>query len=244
MRFINDRIKTGMPAEFLQNLLRIALENFELMFGLKLIIFKFCCTCPKALVLVVNSVSKFSSMAKLEKGILLRGTVGNLTFYVMQKHRPKRTYVRPKSSLTRKRVLNDKEFEKTRKHARDLGLASQIASVVYRALPVDISGRWIFRAIAGEAASLLYEGRTQEEVKQYLWNKYVHETQSAGKEPVREGQYNHDLANKENRKQLRDIFKERWQEQYKSLSFKLVWKRKGLFKPEDIPKRLGFMSVG
>ena len=39
-----------------------------------------------------------------------------------------------------------------------MGLASKIASPVYRALPLETKGRWLFRAIAGEAASLLYEG--------------------------------------------------------------------------------------
>src|SRR5688572_33251175 len=100
-------------------------------------------------------------MAKLPEGIHFTGTVGNTCYYEMGN----RTYARTKSSLTRKRVLKDKAFEKTRKHASDLGLASKIGSEIYKALPVDIKGRWLYRAITGEAASLLYEGKTLEEVK-------------------------------------------------------------------------------
>src|SRR5712672_2962614 len=107
-------------------------------------------------------------MAKLPEGVHFTGTIGNVCYYEIGD----RTYARTKSSLTRKRVLKSKSFEKTRKHASDLALASRIASAIYKLLPADVKGRWIYRAITGEAASLLYKGKTEQEVKECLWKKY------------------------------------------------------------------------
>src|SRR5262249_40393367 len=111
-------------------------------------------------------------MAKMNEGVFISGTIGNLTFYQMYG----RTYMRTKSSLTRKRVLKSAAFENTRKHAADLGRAAQIGSVVYRALPAEMKGRWLYRSITGEAASLLYEGQPEEEVLAFLWKKYIEDT--------------------------------------------------------------------
>jgi hypothetical protein len=88
-------------------------------------------------------------MAKLADDVHYSGTVGNVTFYQMWG----KTYVRKKSSLTRKRVMNSKTFEKTRRYANDLGRAAQIGSIIYKALPADLKERWLYRAITGEAAT-------------------------------------------------------------------------------------------
>ena len=180
-------------------------------------------------------------MGKLDKGVHFTGTIGNLCYYEMGDS----TYVRSKSSLTRKRVLKDKAFEKTRKYASNLGLASQIGSEIYRALPRDIKGRWLYRTITGEAASLLYEGMQEQEVKDSLWKKYIHDTACYNEEAIKAGCDNLSPASKESRVQLRKVFYERWIIQSKSqFSFKRVWCRRGVFKPDEIPKRLGFIANG
>ena len=112
-------------------------------------------------------------MAILAKGILFSGTIGDFCFYI----RAGRTHVRNQSSLTRKRVLKAREFARTRQYAGDMGHASQIASIIYQSLPVK--GRWLFRAITGEAVSLLYEGKPVQEVKENLWRKYILNTDNA-----------------------------------------------------------------
>jgi hypothetical protein len=114
-------------------------------------------------------------MAKVMEGFHIRGTFGNVTFYPLNGH----TYVRTKSSLSRERVLKSASFEKTRKYASDLGRAARIGSFIYKALPA-IKARWIYQTITGEAASLLYEGMQEQEVKDMLWKKYLEETGIGG----------------------------------------------------------------
>jgi hypothetical protein len=179
-------------------------------------------------------------MAKQTRGVHFTGTVGNITFYVVDGQ----GYARRKSSLTAKRVLKDKAFENTRKHAKDLGLASRIASPVYKALPLEVKGRWLFRAIAGEAASLLYQGKSEKVVTELLWNKYIYNTQAIDAKTPQQGVTNFTVTPKETRIQLWKLFRDRWESQHKPLHvFKQIWERRGLFKPHDIPKRIGFVGV-
>ena len=155
----------------------------------------------------------------MPEGVQFSGTIGNLTFYQMYG----RTYLRSKSSLTRKRVLKSRAFAKTRKCASSLGVAARIGSEVYRALPGNIRDRWLYRAITGEAASLLYEGRTEQEVRNLLWEKYIEYTgvkqETAVIEPPRKVESN-----------LREVFLERWEKQGKSYGdFKSAWDKRGYF---------------
>jgi hypothetical protein len=74
-------------------------------------------------------------MAQLAEGVHFSGSIGNLTFY----QRWGKTFVRTKGSVTRERVLKNREYSKTRQYANNLALASRIASPVYnpmRHLPV------------------------------------------------------------------------------------------------------------
>lgn len=185
--------------------------------------------------------SKSFVMAKQAKGARFRGTVGNITFYVMDGQ----GYARKKSSLTAKRVLKDKAFESTRKHAKDLGRASRIASPIYKALPLEVKGRWLFRAIAGEAASLLYEGKTEEEATNMLWNKYIYAPMSLTDNKINEPNgIIHAYASKQTKIELWKIFRDRWNAQEKPIGlFKRIWERRGVFKPYCIPKRLGIVNV-
>ena len=167
---------------------------------------------PKKAGKFISSTKNNNVMAKMDEGIFISGTIGNLTFYQMYG----RTYMRTKSSLTRKRVLKSKEFEQTRKHASDLGRAAQIGSVVYQALPAEMKERWLYRAITGEAASLLYEGQEEDEVQEFLWKKYIEDT-GVEKEAVitPEGSYpSH--SSKETSKKLWEIFCKRWEMQGRS----------------------------
>jgi hypothetical protein len=179
-------------------------------------------------------------MAKLLSDILLSGTIGNITFYV----RWRQTYMRKKSSLTAERVLEDAAFEKTRQYAKDLGLAARIASPVYKALPLEKKGRWMYRAIAGEAASLLYKGKTQEQATQFLWDKYIYNNLTKDDKEPRVGVTSFRITKKQQRLQLWKLFRDRWEEQGKpSNLFKYIWDRRGEFRSENIPKRLGLVKM-
>ena len=168
-------------------------------------------------------------MAKMDEGVYISGTIGNLTFYQMYG----RTYMRTKSSLTRKRVLKSKEFEKTRKHASDLGRAAQIGSVVYQGLPAEMKDRWLYRAITGEAASLLYEGKTEDEVQEFLWKKYIEDTGVAEEAVITPDGSNLSHSSKETNKKLWKIFCDRWEMQGRSYYyFKRAWEKRGYFNGE------------
>jgi hypothetical protein len=176
-------------------------------------------------------------MGKMAKGIHFTGTIGNICFYEMGD----RTYARSKTSLTRARVLKDKEFEKTRKYAGDLGRASRIASAVYQALPADIRGRWIFRAITGEAASLLYEGRSEQQVKDILWQKYIQGT-GCENETMVPACTKHSIhppcSTKKINHRFELIFLRLWEKQGKPVRyFKRAWRYRHRFNPDTIPRR-------
>jgi hypothetical protein len=165
-------------------------------------------------------------MAKRYKGLRFTGTISNICIYQMFG----KTYARRKSSLTRKRVLKSREFEKTRKYASDLGLAAQIGSEIYQALPIDIRERWLYRAITGEAASLLYEGNNEQQVRDILWEKYIHNT-GCRKDRSNTKTFYHSTP--ESTRLLRKVFLERWEAQELSYYFfKRAWQNRGNFNPQ------------
>jgi hypothetical protein len=172
-------------------------------------------------------------MAKLADDVHYSGTVGNVTFYQMWG----KTYVRKKSSLTRKRVMKSKTFEKTRRYANDLGRAAQIGSIIYKALPADLKERWLYRAITGEAATLLYEGKAGQEVKDFLWKKYIQNTgveeEAKAILPLADShpRYRNLVESSiHSNRRLRDLFLERWERQGRDLYyFKQAWQNRGYF---------------
>ena len=107
-------------------------------------------------------------MAKL-RPISISGTVGNVCIYEVDGQ----LYMRSKSSLTRKRVLKSKAFEKTRRYASDMGKAARLGSTIYWDLPPAQRNRSVYQAITGMAASLLYKGMSEEEVQNIVKKKYV-----------------------------------------------------------------------
>lgn len=93
------------------------------------------------------------------------GTIDNVCFYKMEGI----YYARMKSSLTRKRVLREATFLKTRIHAATFGEASQIASLVYELIPKVQKGPCLYREMTGKAIYLLREGKDKEAVFQNLY---------------------------------------------------------------------------
>jgi hypothetical protein len=166
-------------------------------------------------------------MGKQPEGQLQRGTFDNITYYVMGN----KGYVRSKSSLTRKKVLKSKSFEKTRQCAAKMGRAAKIGSGIYRLMPGDIRHRWLYRAITGEAASMLYEGKEEQEIIDFLWKKYVEDTRAIPEDVIVPKRCSNVWpSTPETSKKLRQIFHERWLKQGKpNFLFKQAWDRRGYF---------------
>ncbi|MEO8405594.1 MAG: hypothetical protein ABI480_13395 [Chitinophagaceae bacterium] len=171
-------------------------------------------------------------MAKVDDQILFTGTYGDICFYQVAGA----TFARKKSSLTRTRVLKADEFKETRKYAGDFGTASRIASDVYKTLPADIKGRWIFRAIAGDAASMLYKRKSEAEVKDFLQKKYIKDIYREKQEESISSTASH--STQKANLQWQQIFLDRWVQQGKPVRyFKKAWQYKKRFNPGTIPRR-------
>jgi hypothetical protein len=161
-------------------------------------------------------------MAKPKKTIRISATIGDLCFY----QRNGKTFLREARALDRKLVLNDERFEKTMQFANKMGLASKIASEIYKDLPRELKARWIFRSITGHAASLLYKDMHPEEVKERLHAQFISNPQEEIKEAEKATyrtakNYRRSSADK----MLRKLFRESWEKSGKRLSdFGQAWK--------------------
>jgi len=107
-------------------------------------------------------------MGKQAGPINITGTIGNLTFYKMNG----KYYVRKKSSLSRSKVLKSPNFERTMAHADELKVASPLASSVYRTFRKEQRVRTIYNAMVGHGKQLLHKGKTVEEVRVILVEKF------------------------------------------------------------------------
>ena len=96
--------------------------------------------------------------------IKLTGTYGDVTFYKFRGD----YYARMKSSLDGKRVLRDRSFANTRRHASQLAMASKMASEVYRSFTGRERKVEYFREMTGMAKKALHKGKSEEEVKEML----------------------------------------------------------------------------
>jgi hypothetical protein len=96
-------------------------------------------------------------------------TLDDLTFYKMQGE----YFVRMKSRLTRKRVLESPRFALTRMHANQLAEASRIASLIYSQIPKEVKSIKLFRSIVGKAKILLVEGKDREQILRHLNSEFV-----------------------------------------------------------------------
>lgn len=133
-----------------------------------------------------------------------------------------------------------------RKHAGDMGRASKIASAVYRSLPADIKGRWIFRAIAGHAASLFYQGKSEQQVRDALNRKYVLIPTGGGKRTISSKLHSKkttsglvtNISSKTANKHWKNIFLKDWEKQGKDVFyFEIAWEHRQSFNPYTIPRR-------
>jgi hypothetical protein len=87
-------------------------------------------------------------------------TTGGLTFYTMYGNH----YIRSKSSLTRKKVLHNKEFARTRHNAALLSKAAETASSIYQTLTEDWRCQDVYRKLVSIAGKLLHAGVPDDEV--------------------------------------------------------------------------------
>ncbi|HEY9363066.1 MAG TPA: hypothetical protein VIQ00_07390 [Chitinophagaceae bacterium] len=83
----------------------------------------------------------------------ITGLIGETSFYQVED----KFYARSKSSLTRKRVLNDPAFTQTMKYAGLLARASKMASLIYHTLPKEQQNLAKYRKLTGEMMKLLKE---------------------------------------------------------------------------------------
>ena len=76
----------------------------------------------------------------------IKGTIHGICFYKMDG----KYYARTKSSLSGERVKSDPVFAETMRHAERMGIASKIASVLYKQLvPVSERSREKYREVVG-----------------------------------------------------------------------------------------------
>lgn len=78
-----------------------------------------------------------------------------------------------KSSLSGKRVKKDPAFAATMYYANMLGIASKIASAVYRQLHKKQRIKGLYRQLTGEAMQLLKAGKTKDNIEKKLRSKYL-----------------------------------------------------------------------
>jgi hypothetical protein len=107
-------------------------------------------------------------MARQKGPIYLRGTAGKMTYYRMGG----RYYVRRKTSLDKERFYQDEAFTGSRKAAGLFGVASKIASEVYKMLPQKQKGHGVIGRLSGKANRLLHAGKCREEVFSILCKEY------------------------------------------------------------------------
>ena len=107
-------------------------------------------------------------MAKQEGTILITGTIDDITFYEMDG----KFYARMKSSLTGKRFWKDKAFEGSRKSARALGVASKLASLLYRTLSKEHKSRSLFQKLTGKIKFMILDGLDAETITTWFQSEY------------------------------------------------------------------------
>lgn len=160
-------------------------------------------------------------MAKMKEGFHYSATIGDLCFYQWRGI----SCVRTKSSLSGTRVKKSKEFEKTRRYASNFAIAARIASPVYKALPDDIRARWIYRTIVGDAASLLYQGKTESEVNDILWGKYIYNSPVENKQKEKTPSTKETTRKRTSKLSLKKVFFTRWEIQGRiAYDFKRAWR--------------------
>src|SRR5258705_6549978 len=109
-------------------------------------------------------------MATQKGPIMFQGTIGNMTGYEMNgKH-----YLKMKSSVSRRRLLQNDRFSNTRRNANWFALAQKIAAEVYRELPIsekDQHKTWY--PMRNRAQELVKKGKDKEEIISFLKKEFT-----------------------------------------------------------------------
>ena len=107
-------------------------------------------------------------MAKQMGDILISGTLDNLTFY----KDGDQYLIRKKTSLTKKRVMKDPAFARSRQAMAEFGVASRFCAAIYRLLPKKKKGKGIQQKMTGRARALFLEGHDEEKVREVLMREF------------------------------------------------------------------------
>ncbi len=107
-------------------------------------------------------------MARQMGIIPIKGTIDNLTFYMMDGN----PQVRRKTSLDKARMKRDKKFKNTMKSADRLGRGSKIGSKIYRMYFPGIKDMKLFRTITGQATKMIKTGLSPGQVLEMLKKEY------------------------------------------------------------------------
>jgi len=118
-------------------------------------------------------------------------------------------YVRRKSSLSRKRVLKDPRFARSRAAAGRFGMAVKLASLVYRRLPAEERGHGVIGRLTAVANKFLCAGYDREQALLMLEKGYLTPPDT----PVRKVTAAADMLSKErfrplNRHEIRTLLAE------------------------------------
>ena len=105
-------------------------------------------------------------MAKLHYVPSFIGTQHGITIYFMNGQ----FYMRSASTLTRKKVLTDPAFAKTRAENTIHGNASKIASRIYQYVPQKNKKRELFNQIVARVKRLLKAGIQEKEIIETISN--------------------------------------------------------------------------
>ncbi len=109
-------------------------------------------------------------MARQAGHIKIEGTIGGLCFYRLGEE----YYVRRKSSLSRRRVLKDPCFTRSRAAAERFGLAVKLAAQVYRRLPAADKGHGVIGRMTAVANRILCDGHKRDAALLLLERVYLH----------------------------------------------------------------------
>jgi hypothetical protein len=99
---------------------------------------------------------KASRMKIVGPGIRYSGTIGIATFYTLKS----KYKCRVKTSVDRKRFMNDKNFEGSRKSAERFALGNKLASKLYGMVKEEEKVYKLFCFLKKKAIGLLKEGKT------------------------------------------------------------------------------------
>ena len=117
-------------------------------------------------------------MAKQAGPIKFEGTIGNLTGYQVNRIHD----LKKKSSVSRKRILTDKDYTNTRRNASWFAQAQKLAAGVYRELSLsqrDHKGIWY--SLRNRTQELVRKNVPAEEITHLLQKEFIELAKKASK---------------------------------------------------------------